>query len=91
MELIRKSDAIRAVLHNEGQAAVAAVQGIKPIEAKWVEDEETYCGAGRANYKCTRCGKIGGTWRRGLTRDQLPNYCGNCGAWMGKENADADN
>ena len=31
MELIRKSDALHAVLHNEGQAAVAAVQNIKPI------------------------------------------------------------
>ena len=31
MELIRKSDAIRAVLHNEGQSAIAAVQAIRPI------------------------------------------------------------
>ncbi len=31
MELIRKSDAIHAVLHNTGDAAVAAVQNIKPI------------------------------------------------------------
>ena len=31
MELIKKSDAIRAVLHNDGQSAVAAVQAIKPI------------------------------------------------------------
>ena len=31
MELIRKSDALHAVLHNTGDAAVAAVQAIKPI------------------------------------------------------------
>ena len=31
MELIRKSDALHAVLHNQGDAAVAAVQNIKPI------------------------------------------------------------
>lgn len=31
MELIRKSDALHAVLHNDGDAAVAAVQAIKPI------------------------------------------------------------
>lgn len=31
MELIRKSDAMHAVLHHKGDAAVAAVQAIKPI------------------------------------------------------------
>lgn len=31
-ELIYKSDALRAVLHNEGQAAVAAVEAIKPVD-----------------------------------------------------------
>ena len=31
MELIKKSDALHAVLHNQGDAAVAAVQAIKPI------------------------------------------------------------
>ena len=41
MELIRKSDALHAVLHNEGQAAVAAVQGMKPIKvAEWVSCKE---------------------------------------------------
>lgn len=34
MELIRKSDALHAVLHNQGDAAVAAVQNIKPINAE---------------------------------------------------------
>lgn len=32
-ELIFKQDAVHAVLHNEGQAAVAAVQRIAPAEA----------------------------------------------------------
>lgn len=31
MELIYKKDAIHAVLHNEGQAAVAAVQNIEAV------------------------------------------------------------
>lgn len=31
MELIRKSDALHAVLHSQGDAAVAAVQAIRPI------------------------------------------------------------
>ena len=31
MELIYKKDAIHAVLHNDGRAAVAAVQGIKEV------------------------------------------------------------
>ena len=31
MELIYKKDALHAVLHNEGQAAVAAVQEIKAV------------------------------------------------------------
>ena len=38
MELINKKDAIYAVLHYQGDAAVAAVQNIKPI-ANW--DMET--------------------------------------------------
>ena len=40
-ELIRKSDAIHAVLHNTGDAAVAAVQEIEGIEiviSKYPED-----------------------------------------------------
>ena len=31
MELIYKKDALHAVLHNDGQAAVAAVQNIKAV------------------------------------------------------------
>ena len=31
MELINKKDAIHAVLHNQGDAAVAAVQNIPPV------------------------------------------------------------
>ena len=42
MELIRKSDALHAVLHNQGDAAVAAVQGIEGIEIvihEWIDEE----------------------------------------------------
>ena len=33
MELIYKKDALHAVLHNQGDAAVAAVQNIKAVDA----------------------------------------------------------
>lgn len=32
MELINKKDALHAILHNDGQAAVAAVENIKPVD-----------------------------------------------------------
>ena len=51
-------------------------------QGKWVEDTTTYAGPGLSNYKCSLCGKICGTWRRGLKPSELPNWCGNCGADM---------
>ena len=53
-----------------------------PKEGVWIEDDATYCGADRSNYKCSLCGKIGGTWRRGLKQDELPPFCGSCGSRM---------
>ena len=53
-----------------------------PKRSEWVEDTTTYAGPGLSNYKCSLCGKICGTWRRGLKHDELPNWCGNCGADM---------
>ena len=53
-----------------------------PKRGKWVEDTTTYAGPGLSNYKCSLCGKICGTWRRGLKPSELPNWCGNCGADM---------
>ena len=61
---------------------IAELEARLPKEGEWIEDDTTYCGADRANYKCSLCGKIGGTWKRGLTQDELPNYCPNCGARM---------
>ena len=55
-----------------------------PKHGEWVEDTTTYAGPGLSNYKCSLCGKIGGTWRRGLKPSELPNWCGNCGADMRK-------
>ena len=55
-----------------------------PKRGEWIEDEETYPGQGLSNYKCSSCGKFGGSWRRGLKADQLPSFCGNCGADMRK-------
>ena len=69
---------------------IAELEAQIPKEGEWIEDDTTYCGADRANYKCSLCGKIGGTWKRGLTQDELPNYCPNCGAKMKGENDEAD-
>ena len=55
-----------------------------PKHGEWVEDATTYAGPGLSNYKCSLCGKICGTWRRGLKPSELPNWCGNCGADMRK-------
>ena len=55
-----------------------------PKRGKWIEDATTYAGPGLSNYKCSLCGKICGTWRRGLKPNELPNWCGNCGADMRK-------
>ena len=55
-----------------------------PKRGKWIEDATTYAGPGLSNYKCSLCGKICGTWRRGLKPSELPNWCGNCGADMRK-------
>ena len=48
---------------------------------EWVEDELTYCGAGRCNYKCTVCGEMISAARRETTEHLYP-YCPFCGARM---------
>lgn len=67
---------------------IAELEAQLPKESEWIEDDTTYCGADRANYKCSLCGKICGTWKRGLTQDELPNYCPSCGARMKGANDD---
>ena len=52
MELIRKSDALHAVLHNQGDAAVAAVEEIEAV--KIVHCAECY-NADFAGMKADRC------------------------------------
>ena len=76
-------------LYTDAAAAIEALQAelIRiykqlPKRGKWVEDTTTYAGPGLSNYKCSLCGKICGTWRRGLKPSELPNWCGNCGAKM---------
>ena len=93
MELIYKKDAIHAVLHNTGDAAVAAVQNIKPINphgelremlidgmidrGEWQDEQR-----GRWIYaKCNLCGKV---------QDVRSNYCPNCGAKMNGERKDGE-
>lgn len=49
---------------------------------EWIVDTITYCGVDLANYKCSKCGEIGGSWRKGLKPDKLPKFCSNCGARM---------
>ncbi len=61
-----------------------------PKRGEWIEDEETYPGQGLSNYKCSLCGKFCGTWRSGLKNDELPNFCGNCGAKMDGERKEGE-
>lgn len=57
----------------------ADVEPVRPC-AEVVEDPRTYPGESRANYGCTACRRILGTWKKGLTFEQLPNFCCWCGA-----------
>lgn len=100
MELIYKKDALNAVLHNTGDAAVAAVQNIKPInphgELREMLIDEMIDRMGKweeryiedANPMFRRrfyCSRCGEWTTHGKTR-----YCPNCGAKMdGKEKNDA--
>jgi hypothetical protein len=54
----------------------------EPKTGHWIEDDMTYCGVELVNYKCDKCGEMGGAWRKGLKPDKLPKYCMNCGAKM---------
>ena len=49
---------------------------------EWEEDAHTYPGPGLANYKCTHCGELIATWRKGLSKDQLWDFCPKCGVRM---------
>lgn len=69
-------------LHTDAAVAIEDLQAQLPKRGKWIEDATTYAGPGLSNYKCSLCGKICGTWRRGLEPSELPNWCGNCGADM---------
>ena len=71
-------------LHDDAAAAIEALQAQLPKQGEWVEDTTTYAGPCLSNYKCSLCGKICGTWKRGLKPNELPNWCGNCGADMRK-------
>lgn len=68
------------------EIAIDKVNTQLPKRGKWVEDTTTYAGPGLSNYKCSLCGKICGTWKRGLKPNELPNWCGNCGAKMNDSN-----
>ena len=58
-------------------------EDVRPVvRGKWVSDEDTYPGPGMRNYKCSACGKIAGTWRKGLKKEQLYPFCPMCGAYM---------
>lgn len=63
----------------EDELPVADVEPVRPL-AEVVEDPRTYPGESRANYGCTACRRILGTWKKGLTFEQLPNFCCWCGA-----------
>ena len=91
MELIYKKDAIHAVLHNEGQAAVAAVENIEAVDAVPMD----FIGAVHTEYveKSKQGGRVGAMYA--LYANALEFLCNrwDCnrvieGEW-GKENTDA--
>ena len=74
---LKYEDVIHAVLHNEGQAAVAAIQNIKPVDVSPV----THAHWKRVNpystcetYLCSNCNYY--------TYIYLTKYCPDCGALM---------
>ena len=69
-------------IYADAADAIEDLQAQLPKRGEWIEDATTYAGPGLSNYKCSLCGKICGTWRRGLEPSELPNWCGNCGADM---------
>lgn len=83
-EMIRKADAVRIVLHYEGQAAVAAMQDLQPIAAapviysRWLKIKGS---RSKHVHQCERCGKYLDFSR--VTGDA--NWCPVCGARMSFE------
>ena len=81
----QRCEALRKQLreaHESYEKHLNELESQLPKRGEWVEDTTTYAGPGLSNYKCSLCGKICGTWRRGLKPSELPNWCGNCGAKM---------
>ena len=73
--------------HEMVEHIIGGIQHLPSIQPKtktghWIEDDMTYCGVELVNYKCDKCGEMGGAWRKGLKPDKLPKYCMNCGAKM---------
>ena len=83
-DLIRKADAVRIVLHYEGQAAVAAMQDLKPVDAAPVEYSRWLKVKGFGNkhiHQCQRCGKY--LDFRGVNAGRGDaSWCPVCGARM---------
>lgn len=75
---IKKSAAHRAVLHNEGQAAVAAIEAIKPEDVAPVVHSD-WEPVALGDMRCKHCGGVYSVCG-GLLGDY--NYCPGCGAIM---------
>ena len=83
----QRCEALRKQLreaHESYEKHLNELEAQLPKLGEWIEDTTTYAGPCLSNYKCSLCGKICGTWRRGLEPSELPNLCGNCGADMRK-------
>lgn len=52
----------------------------KMIHCYFYEDNSTIAGEQLANYRCSACGKLVGTWKKGLSKDHMYRYCPWCGA-----------
>ena len=86
-DAISRKDAINAIKRTVATEQIKELKRLPSVQPKpktghWIEDDMTYCGVELVNYKCDKCGEMGGAWRKGLKPDKLPKYCMNCGAKM---------
>ena len=93
MELIRKSDALNAVLHTHGDAAVAAVQGLDGVEIvilEWCDQKTPEKKWQEYRVLVRNMPTIDdvqrGEWEERIVDDENPLfrrrfYCTRCGEW----------
>ena len=61
---------------------LARTQRVPVHRARWMADTATTPGPGLENFRCSRCGGIGGSWVREIKIEDAYKYCPWCGAEM---------